>query len=93
MSSAVANPIEVFSGELSARDFKVCAHCGQPIATVPIPQRDKFQFNDQLWQCLKCGRARKWGENDPADGAMCAALQCKPCGAVTRHGFLKVCGR
>lgn len=52
-----------------------------------------FRRAAQLWSCLKCGRVRIWGDNNPEDRSLLPLLNCDGCADTRRHGFIGVAGR
>lgn len=43
----------------------------------------------QIWHCW-CGKRRAWGTARPEDPELIAFLECRDCGKVMPHGYLRM---
>jgi hypothetical protein len=72
-----------------------CANCSKPLyvklghRTVCPPCSKAFEHGAQVWVCMTCETARKWGEGQPED-KIAKRLRCNRCCKPTEHQFFEV---
>lgn len=72
-----------------------CENCARPLYRA-IKQRricpccvSAFEIGAQVWCCVECGTARKYGEMRPEETSK-KFLKCSRCCLITQHEFFEV---
>lgn len=93
-------PIEVSDHRLPSGATVVtpcmCANCSRRLYSEVQGNRlcpscaQIFELGAQVWVCVGCGTARKYGDGRP-DDTSAKELKCCRCCSTTTHEFFEVC--